>query len=1117
MSEKIILTELERLHHGPNQTLAVLFVHGLGGDKLETWRHPTAEVADCWPHWLGKDSNVDVWSVGYDATLSAWKEPAMALPDQADQIADLISSEARLENRRLLLVGHSMGGLVAKTLLVNGLTKGDKRARAVAEQIVGIVFIATPHAGSQLASLARAARWILRTNEQVGNLSLHDAHLRGMHQQFSNAVNERGLRVRSYAERQGVSIGPSWIPHWLQGVFPRILVVDPTSADARLSEFTTVPLSGDHFSICKPKNRQEQIHLSVLNFIKEAASELEVNPGDEKTQGIPPQYIPTPPMQMYTKLDTSEDGRLQGADDKRLTPHDGLFYGRADEVEAVLKFLRGGNDAATVTAMVAGAGGVGKTEVCKAALKLCIRGNPEFVAYYVEIPDRASLGDFTSVLSRATQLNELKTFSDLLPHLPHGLYYLDNLEGLAESAEGQQALRALKDLPGIRILASSRVSLTAIMGNPIIIGALPDEAAVRIFRQLWTGREALPSDAQLRSFIVDQLGLHALTITLTARLGDCFSYAELVRRWSVHGAQTASDPQNSESREGSLSFSLRLTAEALKVHDATLELWTAAALFGSGVPEQVLRQIELIGEWPEARTWLVRHNVISRRDERWHLLPPLARFALDAAISETDGFSWSAASTPVKSIFSDAILNADSIASTPQSLASRAWLLANFDTLHHLIIREISAGSADKKWLQESHDRLINQYQFRGVLSRELLAALLPHLSRPASALQSLGQLESLLGRPQEARDLYGRALKLYDQERSSIGQANTLQALGDLEGRLGNLNDARALYDRALALHEKHSDALGQANALRSLGNQEKQLGRPDSAREFYDRALKLYEIEQDGLGQANTLKALGDLERRLGELDDAKVLYDRALTLFEDEQDRQGQANVLKSLGDLESRLKGPRHALDLYDRALALHTEEQEGLGQANVLKSLGDAQLRLGNLDDAKIFYTRALTLYEKEQIGLGQANTLKAMGDFEVLQDNIAEARVFYDRAMILFERVQDNLGQANTFRSMGELERQDGGIDKARVLYGKALAIYQNEGLGLGQANTFKAMGDLEMQLDDPEKARHLYEMAHALYQKERDSLGQEITLKVLDSFFAAPRLDLDGEPIDTP
>ncbi len=82
--------------------LTLIFVHGLGGDMYKTWMSNSENEETFWPKWIAKDCDCMTWTLGYDASLSAWKDNAMPLPDQGDSVLDCLVTEPKLKNRPLL-------------------------------------------------------------------------------------------------------------------------------------------------------------------------------------------------------------------------------------------------------------------------------------------------------------------------------------------------------------------------------------------------------------------------------------------------------------------------------------------------------------------------------------------------------------------------------------------------------------------------------------------------------------------------------------------------------------------------------------------------------------------------------------------------------------------------------------------------------------------------------------------------------------------------------------------------------------------------------------------------------------------------------------------------------
>ncbi|MBF0603641.1 MAG: alpha/beta hydrolase [Nitrospirae bacterium] len=95
---------------------AIVFIHGFTGDKSLTWNHFYPHVASELPDW-------DLWTFGYSSKRGLDIPWMWAADASIEKLADLLQSQARCEPLAgygaLVLVSHSMGGLVAQKAIVN--------------------------------------------------------------------------------------------------------------------------------------------------------------------------------------------------------------------------------------------------------------------------------------------------------------------------------------------------------------------------------------------------------------------------------------------------------------------------------------------------------------------------------------------------------------------------------------------------------------------------------------------------------------------------------------------------------------------------------------------------------------------------------------------------------------------------------------------------------------------------------------------------------------------------------------------------------------------------------------------------------------------------------------
>jgi hypothetical protein len=251
--------------------LDVVFVHGLGGDPIATWRSGTDENTS-WPHWLALEfgTHIGVWSLGYAAAPSKWqgvrvpffggKEPdagaAMSLPRRAENALDLLVG-AGIGQRPVCFITHSLGGLLVKGILRRSADSQFAPERLqVVEQCRGVLFLATPHHGSRLADLAGAIKVYLPSVSTL-DLKDNDDHLMDLYEWYRGYALTHHILTRSYYENKET-----------KGV---VIVVSRSSADPGVAGDTArgpTPLDRDHLEISKPRNRQDQAYIGSTQLIR---------------------------------------------------------------------------------------------------------------------------------------------------------------------------------------------------------------------------------------------------------------------------------------------------------------------------------------------------------------------------------------------------------------------------------------------------------------------------------------------------------------------------------------------------------------------------------------------------------------------------------------------------------------------------------------------------------------------------------------------------------------------------------------------------------------------------------------------------------------------------------
>lgn len=224
----------------------VIFVHGLGGSRYgehSTWGSFPSFLYDDLP-------SLDISLYEYRTLFKNLSFlNSVSLGKEAEVFAGIIRDRLE-EYSQIVLIGHSMGGLLCKAAICKLLETQEDGALA---RVAGLILMATPQLGS--LSVKRAFGFLF---EDFKTLSPHGELVTSINQKFDNeiALDERVITYRK------VTI-PSWA---VEGVRDRW--VDPLSAGIGLASMRRKVARGSHTSIVKPPNKSGDAYVWVKDKIE---------------------------------------------------------------------------------------------------------------------------------------------------------------------------------------------------------------------------------------------------------------------------------------------------------------------------------------------------------------------------------------------------------------------------------------------------------------------------------------------------------------------------------------------------------------------------------------------------------------------------------------------------------------------------------------------------------------------------------------------------------------------------------------------------------------------------------------------------------------------------------
>ncbi|RSL76994.1 hypothetical protein CEP51_009454 [Fusarium floridanum] len=356
-------------------------IHGLGGNAVDTW---TAKNGKMWlrdylPS-TGYFSQSRVMTFGYDSDLTS-KQSVMTVDSWADsllQYLGLVRKSQEERTRPLLLVCHSLGGLVAKRALSK---LAGFRYPGLNLSQVGLVFLATPHIGSSIAdwndfAVAAAGVFlgvrseIVNALKSFGDSAVEDGSL------FLALSPRPPFRCFAEGRKMDTKIG---LKH----------VVSKASATLDPSSPAHVIMGTDHKTICKFDSNLDAFMIvnSALNEVyAEIVSRSAEDQSSERRMYGHPHLVAHayPPRSKYWW----EGSQLRDLDNQ-LTSR-GAMFGRTEELTALEGAVSIHPTRRKLTA-IKGMAGIGKTELL---LKFAMAQKGQRNIFFLgRRSDRTSLSD----------------------------------------------------------------------------------------------------------------------------------------------------------------------------------------------------------------------------------------------------------------------------------------------------------------------------------------------------------------------------------------------------------------------------------------------------------------------------------------------------------------------------------------------------------------------------------------------------------------------------------------------------------------------------------------------------------------------------------------------------
>jgi adenylate cyclase len=336
-------------------------------------------------------------------------------------------------------------------------------------------------------------------------------------------------------------------------------------------------------------------------------------------------------------------------------------------------------------------------------------------------------------------------------------------------------------------------------------------------------------------------------------------------------------------------------------------------------------------------------------------------------------------------------------------------------------------------FIERVYSRKIEQYI-------DLLAFHYEHSQNEAKKreyLRRAGEAAQAAYANEAAISYYQRLLPLLSTEE----QVPVMLKLGEVLQLVGRWDEAGELYRQNLSLAEQLDDRLARARCRTAMGELFRKQGLYTEASAWFEQAKTTFEELGDKAGVAQVLHYSGHLAGQQGDYQASDSLYQESLAIRRELGDQANIASLLSNLGVNAYEQGNYEAALEPYQKGLEIRRQLGNKWAIAISLSNLGILAMDQGDYSQARSQIEEAVTLQrevgDRHQLAImldNLANVTRAQGDYET-------ARSLYTESLAISRVLGDKWLLAYLLEDMGGLAARQGQAERALRLAGAAAVL----------------------------------------------------------------------------
>lgn len=391
----------------------------------------------------------------------------------------------------------------------------------------------------------------------------------------------------------------------------------------------------------------------------------------------------------------------------------------------------------------------------------------------------------------------------------------------------------------------------------------------------------------------------------------------------------------------------------------------------------------------------------------------------------------------------------------------------------HVVIQEVAYESLLYSTRAMLHERIGDYIEVNNADQIDQVLNLLAHhygrsenSNKKREYFLKAGQAAQAVYDNEAAATFFQQAIPLL----STSQKQEIYEDLGTVLEIVGRWDEAHEVYQQALKLAESVNNRHATATYHAALAELIRKQAHYDEAEKHLAKAKRGFEELNDRGGVAHTLAVDGIISFETGKYDEARLLWEESLDIRRELGENERIAGMLSNLGIVARHQKDFELARSLQEESLAIRRELSDPYNIARSLINLGNVIQNQGERIEAKEMLEEALTLLREvgDRWLLGTA--LDNLGVIVRSLDDYGVARDLFEEALLIFRDLDDRRMMAYVLEDFASLACLLGKAPRSLRLAAAAAALREEIDIHLSDFEADElsdALSSAREQLDE--------------------------------------------------